>query len=321
MRQIIFAGLFALAAASCQTSRNAVRDRAEIVVEEDPHKVDFSSLKGQKIYSFDERASLQKEGNRGLVTMMAGSLVSLATNAVKNVIKKDKSKYTAAYTCGQQDLYFYDQLSTESPFDPVGMKFSGFTLLRSVPGKETEGDTSLMVRFSIDNSNLYEVLNNGTFRLRLDELDLRVPRAKVEKKGPQTLHMDIEIKFTTSYITEQGTLVDDATLGTFHLFLRNAPVNREDPGYQAYYDKLKGRILEGRSFIVPRSAGYYIKPDGSTGRSFSQGQYAIAVSVKEATRQSFVTRLLINNSDRLLETAGSRIKGLAVQAEKQGPKK
>ncbi len=296
---------------SCQPareSRSANRDRTELLVEENPYKLDFAALKEQKIYSFEERAAILKDGNRGVLTAMSGGLISLATNAVKKMIKKDRSRYTAEYITGQKDLVFYDQLSTQHPFDPVGMKFNGFTLLRLLPLQQEQEDTALIAEFELDDTNLYEILNNNTFRLKLNNLELNIPKAKVEKKGPRILNMDIEITFSTSYVNEQGMLFDNVTLGKFYLFLRNAPVDKESPGYADYYRRLKGKQLEGRSFIVPRSFGSYIKPDGTVGRSFSQGAYSISVHVKEASRNSFVMKMLMNNSDKLLETAGSKLK-------------
>ncbi|MBI5370532.1 MAG: hypothetical protein HZA79_00755 [Sphingobacteriales bacterium] len=303
--------LFLLVLPSCQPgreSRSSGRDRTEIQVEEDPYKLDFTALKEQKIYSFEERAAILKDGNRGILTAMSGGLISLATNAVKKMIKKDRSRYTAEYITGQKDLVFYDQLSTQHPFDPVGMKFNGFTLLRLIPQPQEQEDTALVAEFELDDHNLYEILNNNTFRLKLKNLELNIPKAKVEKKGPRTLNMDIEISFSTSYVNEQGMLFDNVTLGKFYLFLRNAPVDKDSPGYADYYRRLIGKQLEGRSFIVPRSFGSYIKPDGTVGRSFSQGEYSISVHVKEASRSSFVMKMLMNNSDKILETAGSKLK-------------
>lgn len=302
--------LIGLLAFSCSAGHKVSKDRTEMQVLEDPYKLDFAGLKEQKIYTFSERANVLKEGNRGVLTAMSGGLISLATNAVKKMIKKDKSKYTAEYTIGQRDLFFYDQLSQERAFDPVGMKFNGFTVLRLLPGDGEAEDTAMLAEFELDDSNLYEILNNSTFRLRLKDFQLNTPRAKMEKNGPRTLNMDLEITLTSSYVSEQGELFDNVVLGKFYLFLRNAPVDKSAPGYAAYYERLKGKMLEGRSFIVPRSLGSSIKPDGGTSKAYSQGQYAISVNVRESSKNSFVTRLIMNNSDKIIESAGTKLKKL-----------
>ena len=297
-------------AGSCTPGKKSAGDRTEMQVAEDPYKLDFAGLREQKIYTLSERAGIIKEGNRGVLTAMSGGLISLATNAVKKMIKKDRSKYTAEYTIGQRDLFFYDQLSRERAFDPVGMKFNGFTVLRLLPGQGEQEDTAMLAEFELDDSNLYEILNNSTFRLKLKEFQLNTPRAKVEKKGPRTLNLDMEITLTSSYVSEQGVLFDNIVIGKFYLFLRNAPVDKSTPGYTAYYEKLKGKMLEGRSFIVPRSLGSSVSPEGGTVKSYSQGGYAISVRVRESSKNSFVTTLLMDNSDKIIESAGTNLKKL-----------
>jgi hypothetical protein len=284
-------------------------DRTEVVVQENANKIDFASLKQQNIYSFQERASIA--GSRGIMSTMAGGLISLATAGVKSIIKKSQSRRTAEYVAGLNDLVFYDQLSTESPFDPVGMKFNGFTMVRMVPSSDGKPeDTALVAEFELDNENLYEILNNSTFRLRLRNIDIKLPKAKLRQRGPQKLNMDFEITFRSSYVNEQGVLFDNVPIGKFYFYLRDAPIEKTDTSYAAYYNNLIGKPIEGRSFIVPRSFGYHIKKDGSLGKSYSQGVYSIDIKVNEATRNTFITTLLMDNSDKVVEAAGSGLKGL-----------
>lgn len=119
--------------------------------------------------------------------------------------------------------------------------------------------------------------------------------------------MDIEISFVTSYVNEQGTLFDNVTLGKFYLLVRDAPLDPSAPGYNEYYKKLQGKKLTGKSFIVPRSFGYR-KEDGQPVKTFSQGLYSINVKVKECSKQSFVSKILVDNSAGMIDATRDRLK-------------
>ena len=43
------------------------------------------------------------------------------------MIAKEKKKYSADWRQGLTDLYFYDQLSSQGAFDPIGMQ-TGFSI-------------------------------------------------------------------------------------------------------------------------------------------------------------------------------------------------
>jgi hypothetical protein len=302
---------------SCQTSRYSSvgkADQSKIILTEKKDAIDFASLKQQSVTSFQQRYQA-----RALLAPMAGSLISLGTDAVKKMIANDQKKYTAEYKMGLSDLVFYDQLSTESAFDPIGMQFNGFTLVRTFKNSAGSTDTAMVAEFELDKTNPYEILNNSIFRLKLKRFTLNSAKAKVAKNGPQTLNMDFEISFKTSYVNDQGVLFDNVTLGKFVFLLRDAPLNKTAQGYTAYYEKLAGKKIEGRSFIVPRSFGYYINEDGVPAKSFSQGAYSIQVNVKESSKNSFVNTLLIDNSGQIINAAGDKLKGFT--APKEGKKK
>ena len=110
-------------------------------------------------------------GTRGPLSGIVGGAVSLATNAVKQMIAKDKKKYNAEYNYALTDLYFYDQLSIDGPFDPLGLQFSGFKLVRTF-NNNGKTDTALTAEFVLDTENPYEILNNAMFRLKLKSLKL-----------------------------------------------------------------------------------------------------------------------------------------------------
>lgn len=251
--------------------------------------VNFSLLKEQATPSLAVRGN---SNARGLpVAPLVGSVVSIATNAIKKVIANEKKKYTASYQFALTDLYFYDQLSNTGPFDPVGMQFSGFKIMRTFINREGQLDTAFTASFSLDKTNVYEMLNNSIFRLKLDELNIRYAKAKVAAGGKKKLNMDIEISFQSTYLNQDAVLFDNVTLGKFYLFLRDAPLDTAAADYKEYYNNLKGSSVTGRSFIVPRSFGYHMEK-GVPVPGYSQGAYTITVNVKESTKDVFISKVI-----------------------------
>jgi len=260
--------------------------------------VNFTALKDQEIPSLAVRGS---NASRGLpLGPVAGNVLSLATDAIKNVIANEKKKYTAAYSFALTDLYFYDQLSNENAFDPVGLQFSGFKLVRTFVNKNGETDTAFTASFSLDKTNVYEMLNNSIFRLRLDDIKLKYAKAKMAATQKALLNMDIEIAFNASFLNHDAVLFDNVTLGKFYFFLRNAPLDSTAANYHSYYSSLKGNLLTGRSFIVPRSFGYHME-NGEPKPGFSQGAYSITVNVKESSKDIFITKLISENTNIIID--------------------
>lgn len=307
---------------ACNGSKLGYQTKNEVVkmnVDEARDVINYPLLESQQIPSFAQRVDKQmatKQGNNlGQSSFMAaplvGNLVSLATDGIKQMIEKDKKKYTANYNFALTNLYFYDQLSTESAFDPVGMQFNGFTLVRTFKNSQGKIDTALVAEFELDTSNAYEIINDAVFRLRLKSFDLRYAKAKIAKGKKQRVNMDFEIVFTSSYVNEMGQLFDKVTLGKFYLLLRDVPLNKNDTAYNKYHQQLKGKLLDGRSFIVPRSFGYYLADNNKKAKCFSQGAYSIQVNVKESSKNNFVNKLIIDNSNELLKSANEEGKKLA----------
>jgi hypothetical protein len=298
----------AIAFASCKASEYTTlgkSDQAKMMVAEKKDAVEFKNLQQQSITTFKERTQ-----TRTFFAPMIGVISSYGVDAIKKMIANDKKKYTAEYKMALTDMVFYDQLSTESAFDPIGMQFNGFTLVRTFKNENGGVDTAMKAEFELDKTNPYEILNNAIFRLKLKSFTLNYAKAKIAKNGPKKLNMDFEITFKTSYVNEQGVLFDNVTLGKFVFLLRDAPLDKNSEGYTAYYEKLKGKKIDGRSFIVPRSFGYYITEDGGPAKSYSQGAYAVQVTVKESSKNSFVNTLLLDNSGQVLDAAGKKITDL-----------
>ncbi len=290
---------------SCAGSRQGSANESEEVkmdIREKPDVINYASLQMQDVPDMASRGV----GSRGPLSGIVGGAVSLASNAVKQMIAKDKKKYNAEYSYGLTDLYFYDQLSVEGPFDPLGLQFSGFKLVRTF---ENEGkmDTALTAEFELDATNPYEILNNAMFRLKLKSLQLNYAKAKVPGNN-NYLNMDFEINFNSSYVNSQGALFKNIELGKFYFFLRKAPLDKTQPGYDAYYQNLVGQKIDGQSFIVPRSFGYHVVSKNNAQPSYSQGAYNITVNVKESSKNTFVNQMIIDNSGKMVDALGDQLK-------------
>lgn len=300
--------LLILILSACKSTEYGLASKDEarrMTVQESADVIVYQRIKSQTVPSLADRA----EGGRAIgLTSLLGTAVSMGTNMVKTMIAKDQAKYTANYSFGLTDLYFYDQLSTESVFDPAGMQFGGFTLVRTFKNEAGKTDTAFLARFEVDTSRATEIINNSLFRLRLSAIDLRHAKAKISKGQKKNLNMDLEITFRTSYANEAGQLFDNITLGKFFFSLREAPLNPSDPNYNAYYQNLKGKPLDGRSFIVPRSFGYYKDKNNNYQKAFSQGAYTIQVKVTESANNKFITELISDNSNQIINILNKEAK-------------
>ncbi len=307
---LIVTCIFLLAGCAASRLGSAAKEEAmDITVAENSNVVNPDRLVAQQIPTMHERAMASRGEGRGLLAPLAGNLVSLASSSVKKIIANDKKKYGATYEFGLTDLYFYDQLSEEGPFDPVGLQFSGFKLIRTFQDKSGKTDTALVVDLGIDTTNIAEVINNSVFRLRVKSFDLRYAKAKVAKgTKDKKLNMDIEVIFTSSYVGADGLISEKVTLGKFYLLLRDMPLDRSQPGYAAYYNSLSDSLLTGKSFIVPRSVGHYRNTIGEMRQAFSRGAYSIEVKVKESSRNNFVTRMLFENANMIIDASSSGLK-------------
>lgn len=275
-------------------------------IKEQKSVINLESLAFQDIRTLNDRALAERGQSRGLLVPMAGSLVSMASNAVKKVIANKQRKYVAAYEFGLTDLYFYDQLSIGGPFDPVGMQFNGFKLIRTFTNKTGTNDTAMIADFVLDTLNSAEIFNNSVFKLRLNDLKLHYAKAKVDNE--KKMNLDFEISFFTSYVNSEGVIFDNVLIGKFYLLLRDAPLDNQQIGYTTYYDNMKDSLLTGRSFIIPRSFGYHRDLYGEMKPSYSQGAYSIEVKVKESSKNNFVSKLLFENANMIIDATSTQIK-------------
>ncbi len=298
----VFLSLIFIGCAGSKLGSAHSKEQVKMNISESPDVINYAGLQQQVVPNLADRL----DKGRGPMTGLIGGAVSFATNAVKQMIAKDKKKYTAEYKYALTGLYFYDQLSLEGPFDPIGMQFNGFRVVRTFDNNGVQ-DTALVADFELDTSNPYEIINNSIFRLKLKSLKLNYAKAKVPKNNDK-LNMDFEISFKSSYVNADGDIFKNVELGKFYFFLRNAPLDKSEEGYEAYYAGLEGKKLDGQSFIIPRSFGYHMTGYNTTEPAFSQGAYNIEVNVKESSKNLFVNQMIIDNSGNLIDVLGDQLK-------------
>jgi len=275
----------------------------------------FADLPDTKIQSLDEIMSTFHERG-GLITGAANSLLGYAVSAAKTVIANEKGKYTTTTSYGNTEDYFYAQPSLTGPFDPSGMQFTGFDLIRTIKKEDGAVDTAMFASFDVDTSRSQEILNDFVFRLKLTTFWLRYVKPKVAMFSKKKMSVEFNISFMTALITPDGNMKDSVVLGKFHLLLNNISIRHGDPefglckegGGKAGKKEHKGEgdkkdkdpLVTGKAFIVPRSYGYF-KTGGKVGPGYNQGSYSIIASVKECTKPNFTTRMIIENGSSLLD--------------------
>lgn len=307
---------FAILFSGCAANKYSSKVEGESVVlkvKEDANLIKYATMQPQNT---PELASESK--SRGMVDII-GKVASVAVNGVISLVDKEKNKYSASYQNSVGQCYFYNQISESSALDPTGMQFSGFTFLRRVKDNLGKTDTAVYAKFKVDENNAYEIINNSVFKLKLDELKVNYAKAKIMARkwyqplswfmAPEypTLNMDFEITITSSFVTREGVIFNDVPAGKFYLTLRNIPLDKTDPTHDKFYANVKNNTIIGRSFLVPRSFGYYYDSKRQIKPSYGQGMYNIVVKVNESSRPNFVQKMLFDNSTEIIEQAGANI--------------
>ena len=283
-------------------TKNPEPEKFEMSIDTSSNLISFDKIRVQDAYTMDER------GGRGIVTTF---LINKGIQGISSLIDNRRKKYSSDYSFAIKDEPFYDQVSTDGPFDPTGIRFKGFTITRIYNQESQSPDTAFIATFGIDTSgdNISEILNNGIFRLKLDTFVLRSGRVKLPKHL-KNLNMDFEINFLSSYITSSGQINTDVRVGRFFYILRNAPLDQNDPSYKAYYQNLlqTKSSCTGQSFLIPRSAGYF-KNDKSkkVEQCWGEGLFSIKVEVRESSKNTFVDKLIIYNSGDLLTVGNASL--------------
>lgn len=239
---------------------------------------------------------------------VAGMIVTKVVQGIQQMIDNRQKKYVSEYSFALQDENFYHGISAVGPFDPTAIKFKGFTVARIYTDESGKTDTAFVARFALDTSreNIQEILNNGIFRLRLESFSLRLAKVKVPD-ADKKLNMDFEISIVSSYLSENGTMNPDVTVGKFVFPVRNAPLDEKDPAYATYYKKLEKSPCIGQSFLVPRSAGYYNNGNGFD-RCWGVGLYTVKVNVKESSKNTFIDKVISFGSDDVMSIGNDMLR-------------
>ncbi|MBS1920637.1 MAG: hypothetical protein JST17_10325 [Bacteroidetes bacterium] len=283
-------------------NRTGSTEKLEMKIDTSDNILSFDRIEYQKAYTMDER------GGRGIISSF---LISKGVQGIQSLIDNRKKKFSADYFFAIKDESFYDQVSTEGPFDPTGIRFKGFTVARVQRGQNNHGDTVFIAKFSMDTSagKITDILNNGIFKLRLDTFAIKNSRVRLPKHLKE-LNLDFEINFFTSYISNTGQIFQDVPVGKFIYSIRNAPMDPDDPSYSDFYRTLakKHPACTGQSFLIPRSSGYFKNEDTKKIEPcWGDGIYSVRVAVKECSKNSFIDKLILFSSGDLLSLGNSSL--------------
>ncbi len=283
LKKLVLPILLLIGFSSCTVSRFSNKKKSENIVMKVSEDETFVSSVG------NNQPLARGVKSRGLITAsMLMQAASVGSEALKKFIDTEKKKYTAEYSEGIYNLYFYNHLSENNAWDPEGIQLKEFTFVRTFKTKSGKIDTALKITFMLDTTNAFEIYNNAVFKLKVKDIQINYAKAKVptkhwympwtyiQKKRNDKLDLDIEIDFNTTYNSEQGIIYHNIELGKFYFLIRDAPLDKNDPDYKNYYDSLVHECVDGYSFIVPRSFGHYY--NGNEYKPcYSQGKYNITL--------------------------------------------
>lgn len=265
----------------------------------------------QKILNFSDKDDPTRSA------ALIGQAISLAMTLTNQLIAAEQKKYSVEFKRKLDNLYFYDQLSEKSMFDPTGMQFDGFSIFNEIElgkGSNKTKDTAMYLVFEVDTDNPYTIINNSFFHLRLKEIHVKHTRAKMAKtrwynplswgqtKLDEMLNIDIEMTLKTTYVTANGSMIKDEVIGSFLFPIRNLPMNPTHPNYTKARESLIGKHMQGFSFLIPRSIGHRIARDGKLEAVYSQGRFSMEIRVRESGLDKFVERSFYENSGSILKS-------------------
>lgn len=250
---------------------------------------------------------------------MAGFIQPVITGAImftKWLIENNVKKYTAEYEFATAQHAFYNDISTLGPYDPNGIKFRGFTFIRSFKHKKKDVmlDTALYLRVVIDRSDsgLFDIYHNSTFKLCVDSFALDFSKAKVDDRRwylPWTLsrkkdatHVDVNIEITVkaSWVSNEGHIHRNQVLGVFQLPLFNVPLDKTQPGAADYFKKLKGLKLDGKSFLIPRSPGVFYDIETRDYKTcYGTGDFSLHLKITEIGNRGKFKEIIEDNLDKI----------------------
>ena len=247
-------------------------------------------------------------GSRGLLipdpTGISSIVIDYGIASIKNAIENEKAKYQAVYNyvlsaddgrrVGNDSMYFYSDVSSSGPFDVNDMQFTGFSVARLY----NEDDTPMVAMkadFELDTANLYEIKYDGIFRLRLKKIELNYAKAKVPH-GREKINMDIQVQVLASYLTKEGQMHFNDTIGRFETLLNGVTLQNADS-----CKRFANTRMKGWSFIVPRSYCH----DRHGQEQWNQGSYKVCVTITEISDPKKVDGWIFDNGGDVLDQANT----------------
>jgi hypothetical protein len=193
--------------------------------------------------------------------------------------------------------YFYSDVSHEGPFDVSTMQFAGFTIARLIKDNTDSTVKAMGASFEVDTTNLYEIAYDGVFRLKLKNIFFNYTKAKLPR-GKKKLDVDLYVAILASYITKDGALHRNDTIGEFETTLTGVCLQNPDS-----CKRFANTPMKGWSFVVPRS--YCHDEHGKD--LWNKGSYKVYVYVKETSKPRKVKGWLLSGSGNLLQNEDSSI--------------
>lgn len=305
INKIIFTFLVVASLSSCVATKNSNKQEAarlSIKIERNPEafKEAFKNSEGQ------DRILTTAPPFRGVLN----EVVPLVFEGVKQLIKKDQEKYNSEIYQNIETNYFYNKLSNIDPVDPRGMQVNNIIITRTFWDKKIdESVTAYTINLEVDKDTINKIINNSMFTLKINEIDFPYFQAKVPdtkwylpwtyifKKKTNQVNIDLELTLKGTWKDQSGNIHINEQVGKFVLLLRDVPV--DDEKRKAYFENMKNQPIEGYSFLIPRSSGYYITDNKEVLPAFGFGNFNIEVIISESSNHKFVTQKLQENSDAI----------------------
>ena len=291
-----------LALSSCLASKNSAKKKGELtMVSVSTRKVvDTQKLAMQVAYN-----SGNMRGGFLDPTAYGTNAISIVATGIKSAIAKEKRKYTADYEFSlssdkghklkNDSTYFYSKDSYTGPFDVRDMQFSGFTVARFFDLKD-ERKIAFAATFEIDTTNLIEIAHDGIFRLKMKKVLIDYAKAKIPR-GKKKLNININVEFFSSYVTKEGNMQNNVSLGSFSTNISNIAL-QDTASFREYDDT----PMDGYSFVVPRS--YYRSIRGD---AWNQGAYTVVVRVSEVAKERYLHKITNSGSIHFIDATQESI--------------
>ncbi len=247
--------------------------------------------------------------SRGFITtdlLIEGG--SLALQGVKQLIKASRGNYTQTYSGGLANEFFYAKTSTVGMLDPQNIQFRGFEITRTFKDKKTGIQTAVYLRCLLDENRLQELYHNSRFYMVVDSVSIVYSKVKLDKKSwymPWTwfiknkkdFNLDMEILFNAGWVNHDATIIENRQMGRFMLNLRDIPLGTQAAG--EYFKALKGKPLDGFSYLIPRGSAFCRNQDGEYQTCFGRGQFNIVMKATESSKEGTVSKMIIDNADQI----------------------